>query len=263
MRLAFASGYPWRRYAITVHDPAPHIGESELGLRTRIIRRNLMRRADLVFAHAAVLAEELRANGKIHGPIEVVPHGFGEVVSAPLPKRRSLLFFGRVMAYKGVDILLDAMPLVWKRAPDVALTVAGSSSGDELRHEVLADPRVTRLDEHIPEAAVSALFSDATCVVLPYRQATQSGVGAEAKQHGRAVVATTVGGLPELVTPDSGRLVPPDDPRALADAIVEVLDTPGLAEEMGRNAAASVNHAGWNSVAVKTVEAYRRHLLEA
>jgi glycosyltransferase involved in cell wall biosynthesis len=121
---------------------------------------------------------------------------------------------------------------------------------------------VTRLDEYISEATVSELFADATCIVLPYRQATQSGVGAEARRHGRAIVATTVGGLPELVTPDSGRLVPSDDPAALAEAILEVVETPGLAAEMGRNAAASTNEASWGSVAAKTVEAYRRYLLE-
>ncbi len=260
MRLAIASGFPWRKYAVTVHDPTPHLGEPQLDIWTRVVRRRLLRGADLVFAHAAVLAEELQADGLAHGPIEVVPHGFGEVVVAPLPERPSLLFFGRVMPYKGVDTLLDAMPLVWERLPEVTLVVAGFCS-EELRHEALADSRVMLRDEHVPEEALPALFGGATCVVLPYREATQSGVGAETRRHGRAIVATAVGGLPEIVTPASGRLVPPDDPPALAEAIVEVVGTPGLAAGMGRNAAAATDDAGWRSVAEKTVEAYRRHLL--
>jgi starch synthase len=260
VRLAVAAGYPWRRYALTVHDPAPHLGEPALDAWTRVVRRRLLRGADLVFAHAAVLAEELRAEGKVLGPVEVVPHGFGEVVEAPLPARPSLLFFGRIMRYKGVDTLLDAMPAVWARNPDVTLTVAGSSD-EGLSHPVLADPRVTLRDEHVPEAAVPQLFADATCVVLPYLQATQSGVGAEARQFGRAIVATEVGGLPELITPDTGRLVAPGAPEALAAAIAEVVETPGLAAELGRNAAASTGDAGWSSVAEKTLAAYRRHLL--
>ena len=97
--------------------------------------------------------------------------------------------------------------------------------------------------------------------MLPYRQASQSGVGSLARQHGRAIVATDIGGLPELVAPEWGRLVPPEDPGALADAIVEVIDTPGLAEEMGRNAAASAQGADWRSVAAATIKAYERHLL--
>lgn len=259
MRLAVAGGYPWRRYALTVHDPAPHPGDPQPPRRILAVRRHLRRRADLLFAHSEVLAEELRELGDVRGAIEVVPHGFGAVSAPPLPERPSLLFFGRISHYKGLDTLLDAMPAVWERLPEVTLTVAGS--GDIPRHEVLSDPRVELRDEHVPEAVVPGLFAAATCVVLPYRQASQSGIGSEAKQYGRATIATTVGGLPDLIGPDSGRLVAPDDPAALAAAIVEVAGTPGLAAELGRGAAASVGEAGWRSVAEQTLVAYRRHLL--
>ncbi len=262
MRLAFAGGFPRHKYAITVHDPLPHPGEPQLGAWTKFVRLRLLRGADLVFTHAAVLAEELKETGQVRAPVTVVPHGTGEIAVAPLPERPSLLFFGRIRPYKGLDTLLDAMPLVWQRIPETSLTIAGSSEV-VLRHETIDDRRVTLRAEHVPQPAVPELFSKATCVVLPYRGATQSGVGAEATRHGRPIIATTVGGLPELVTPSSGRLVPPNDPKALADAIVEVIGTPGLAAEMGRNAAATAKEAGWRSVAVRTVEAYRRHLLEA
>ncbi len=259
MRLAVAAGFPWRKYAVTVHDPAPHPGDPRPPARIRIVRRSLRRGADLVFTHSPVLVDELRAAGEIRGAVEVVPHGFGDVVTSSLPESPSLLFFGRISHYKGVDTLLDAMPAVWERLPEVTLTVAGSGAVPE--SEVLADPRVTLRAEHIPDVAVPDLYAAATCVVLPYRQASQSGVGSEAKQHGRPVVATAVGGLPDLVDSDCGRLVPPEDPEALADAIVEVVGTPGLAAEMGRRAAASVGDAGWQSVAAQTFAAYRRHLL--
>jgi glycosyltransferase involved in cell wall biosynthesis len=259
MRLAVAGGYPWRRYAVTVHDPAPHPGDPKPPARIRLVRRHLRRGADLVFAHSQVLVEELRALDEIRGGTEVVPHGFGEVEAAPLPQQPSLLFFGRMSYYKGLDTLLDAMPAVWERLPEVTLTVAGS--GDVPEHPVLGDPRVTLRAEHVPEDAVAGLFAAATCVVLPYRQASQSGIGSEAKQYGRAVIATTVGGLPDLVGPGSGRLVAPEDPKALADAIVEVAGTPGLAAEMGRSAASSGGDAGWQSVAEQTLAAYRRYLI--
>jgi glycosyltransferase involved in cell wall biosynthesis len=259
MRLAVAAGFPRRRYALTVHDPTPHPGDLRPSARIRIVRRALRRRAGLVFVHSPILADELLAAGETRGPIEVVPHGFGDVVETPLPGRPSLLFFGRISHYKGLDVLLDAMPLVWERRPEVTLTVAGE--GEVPGHASLADPRLTLRAEHVPEDAVPTLFAAATCVVLPYRQASQSGVGSEAKRFGRAIVATDVGGLPDLVTPDCGRLVPPQDSRALAKAILEVVDTPGLAAEMGRNASDSVRDAGWRSVAAKTLDAYRRVLL--
>ncbi|HEV7562053.1 MAG TPA: glycosyltransferase family 4 protein [Solirubrobacterales bacterium] len=259
MRLAVAGGYPWRHYAVTVHDPAPHPGDPQPPLRIRTVRRALRRRADLVFAHSQVLVDELRAIGDIRHAAEVVPHGFGELSVTPLPERPSLLFFGRISHYKGLDTLLEAMPIVWRSLPAVTLTVAGSGDVPDL--PALGDPRVTLRAEHVPEADVPGLFEAASSVVLPYRQASQSGIGSEAKRYGRAMIVTDVGGLPDLVADGGGRLVPAEDPAALAAAIVEVVGTPGLAAEIGAEAAASVGEAGWESVGAQTLAAYRRHLV--
>jgi glycosyltransferase involved in cell wall biosynthesis len=258
VRLAVAGGYPWRRYAVTVHDPAPHPGDPRPSFRILAVRRHLRRRADLIFAHSPVMVDELRALGDVRHAAEVVPHGSGELSLTPLPERPSLLFFGRISHYKGLDTLLEAMPLVWESQPEVTLTIAGSGEVPEL--PALADPRVTLRAEHVPEGDVPGLFEAATCVVLPYRQASQSGIGAEAKQYGRAMIVTDVGGLPDLVADGGGRLVPPEDPAALAAAIVEVVGTPGLAAEIGAEAAASVGAVDWASVGAQTLAAYRRYL---
>lgn len=260
--LAFATGLSRGHYALTIHDPAPHLGEGGHDIRTRTARRLLFGGAGLIFVHAKVLAEEVAARPEVKAPIEVIPHGFAAAPPAPLPSRPSLLFFGRVILYKGVDTLLEAMPHVWERIPEVTLTVAGSHDvGIELPAAVLADPRVTIRDEHVPEAEVSALFAAASLVVLPYRGATQSGVGADAKRFGRGMIATQVGGLPEAVTPDLGRLVAADDPPALAAAIVEVLEDPELVARFAA-AAAATSGESWDDIAVATVAAYRRHLLK-
>jgi glycosyltransferase involved in cell wall biosynthesis len=259
MRLAVAAGAPWRRYALTVHDPTPHPGDDRPSARTRMTRTALRRRADLTFVHSRGMAEELVARGDARGAVEVVPHGFSAVPAAPLPERPSLLFFGRISHYKGLDTLLDALSIVWERRPEMTLTVAGEGPLPE--HPALADPRVDLRHEHVPEAAVAGLFNAASIVALPYRQASQSGVGSEAKRFGRTVVVTDVGGLPELVGPESGRLVPPEDPPALAAAILEIVETPGLLERLCHGAAASVEEAGWGAVAAKTLDAYRRVLL--
>jgi glycosyltransferase involved in cell wall biosynthesis len=261
LRLAVAAGFPRRGYALTVHDPTPHPGDPQPSARIRFVRRALRRRAGLVFAHSASLAEELIAAGDVRGAIEVVPHGLTEASPAPLPERPSLLFFGRISHYKGLDTLLEAMPLVWERQPEVTLTIAGE--GALPSHPALADGRVLLRAEHVPEEEVAGLFAASTCAVLPYRQASQSGVGSEAKRFGRAIVATSVGGLPELVDRDCGRLVAPESPAALAEAIVEVVATPGLAEQMGRNASASGSDSSWRNVAARTLAAYRRELLAA
>jgi starch synthase len=259
LRLGLASGLPRTRYALTVHDPVPHPGDEVHPLALKKVRRALRRGASLVFVHSEALAEELAGTGDVKAPIEVVPHGAALAPFSP-PPADSLLFFGRMSHYKGLDVLLDAMPAVWSERPQVKLTVAGE--GEWPQHPVLADPRVIARDEHVSEDQVASLYQAATCVVLPYRQASQSGVGTLAMQHGRAVIATRVGGLPELVKEDRGRIAPSEDPKALAAAILEVVSADGLAERLGRGAAAAVEREiGWKTVAARTIDAYRRHLL--
>ncbi len=259
VRLAVAGGWPWRRYALTVHDPEPHPGDLAPSRWATARRRYLRRHADLLFAHSTRIEAELRRLGDVRGAAVVVPHGLSPLPPAPLPHRASLLFFGRIAAYKGLDTLLEAMPLVWDRLPDVTLTVAGDGTLPEL--PALHDSRVELRHEYVPEEALRELFGDASLVVLPYRQASQSGVGSEAKRFGRPLVVTDVGGLPELVDASCGRLVAPEDPPALAAAILEVLDTPGLVEQLAAGAAASAAAASWPAVGAATLAAYRRHLL--
>jgi glycosyltransferase involved in cell wall biosynthesis len=177
----------------------------------------------------------------------------------PVPAAPSMLFFGRISYYKGLDTLMEALPLVWEEIPAATLTVAGQ--GDLPESRLWEDPRVDLRLEHVPEQAVAGLFAAARCVVLPYRQASQSGVGSQARQYGRASVAADVGGLPEAMAPGSGRLVPPEDPAALAAALIEVLGQPGLAESMGEAAAAAGRASSWENVSAQVLDAYGRHLL--
>jgi glycosyltransferase involved in cell wall biosynthesis len=259
LRLAVAGGYPWKRFALTVHDPTSHPGDTLPNARILQVRRLLRRQASVIFVHSDSLAAEMHDTGDVRGAVEVIPHPLhGEVAMEPVPAAPSMLFFGRISHYKGLDTLLEALPLVWQELPEATLTVAGH--GDLPESPLWDDPRIDLRFEHVPEAAVPALFAAARCVVLPYRQASQSGVGSQALQYGRASVVTEVGGLPEALAPGAGRLVPPEDPAALAAALIEVLRTPGLAEEMGEAAAAAGRASTWERVAATTLDAYRRHL---
>jgi glycosyltransferase involved in cell wall biosynthesis len=259
-RLLLAAGARPGRYALTVHDLERHPGDTPMSVRQRALWRALVHGAGLLFVHGDVLRERLIAEHRPRAPVVVVPHGTDEPAVAPLPARPSLLMFGRLTRYKGLDTLLDAMPLVWAQAPETRLTIAGR--GEIARHPTLEDGRVLVRNEYVPDAEVPELFGSATCVVLPYREASQSGVAAVAKRHGRAVVATDVGALDAIARDGGGRLVPPSDPDALARALVEVVRTPGLAERMGRAAVVGVRDSlSWSSVAAATLEAYRRWLI--
>ena len=139
-----------------------------------------------------------------------------------------LLFFGFVRRYKGLHVLLDALPAVLKRLPEAKLVVAGEFYDDDApyRAQSAALGDAVRFDaDYIPNERVGLYFSAADVVVQPYVTATQSGVAQIAFQFGRPVITTDVGGLAEAV-PDgeAGLVVPPENPPALAAAIVRFFE---------------------------------------
>jgi glycosyltransferase involved in cell wall biosynthesis len=148
----------------------------------------------------------------------------GESASRP-PGVRQILFFGYVRAYKGLEYLLRAMPVVLKEL-DVRLAVVGEfydgiTTYRGLVAELGLQERVTLVDRYVPNEGVGRYFSQADLVVLPYVTATQSGIIQIAYSFGIPVVTTNVGGLPEVVEDGTtGYLVPPKDASALAQAIL-------------------------------------------
>lgn len=166
--------------------------------------------------------------------------------------RRLVLFFGFVRPYKGLDVLVDAMPRVSARVPEVHALVAGEfwrSPGDYLRRARrlgVAD-RITIREGYVPNEDVGRLFSAAELVVMPYREATQSGVVTLATAFGLPIVGTDVGGLPEVILHErTGLIVPPNDPEALADAIVRCLTDEALYETLRGGVRASAERFSWD-----------------
>lgn len=141
------------------------------------------------------------------------------------PERPLLLFFGYVRAYKGLDVLLEALAVVRRQRPQVQLLVAGEFYEDEAstRQRIVAlglEDAVHLRAGYLPDAEVAPCFAAADAVVQPYRTATQSGVAQIAYHFGRAMILTDVGGLAEIVPDDvAGLVVPPSDVPALAAAI--------------------------------------------
>jgi glycosyltransferase involved in cell wall biosynthesis len=258
LRLALIAGARPRRYALTVHNAESHPGDPRRSARVQRSYSMLIRNAGLLFVHTESIRDRLIELEHPPAPVVVVPHGVSPPRFHPLPATPTLLLFGRVSRYKGVETLLEAMPRVWERVPAARLTIAGVGPIED--RAALADSRVTVRNEHVAEEDVEGLFAAARCVVLPYLEASQSGVGAQAKQFGRPLVVTDVGGLPDLVADGAGRVVPAGEEGALADALVDVLTTPGLGERMAERAVQFVAHAGWDRVAQLSLEAYERHL---
>ena len=196
-------------------------------------------------------------------PLETVAHPTYAATTPPpppaearralgLPDAPTLLFFGFVRPYKGLDVLFDAFPAIQARVPDVQLVVAGEiyHGEAELRAQAAPFGDAVRFDaDYIASERVPLYFGAADLVVQPYVSATQSGVARLAFGHGTPVLTTDVGGLAEAV-PDgvAGRVVPPRDAGALAAAAADVLLDPALRARLADGARRLAAADGWDPV---------------
>jgi glycosyltransferase involved in cell wall biosynthesis len=142
------------------------------------------------------------------------------------------------------------MNIVWEQRPETLLLVAGK--GPELA-AVPRHPRIEVVPGYVPETEVEALLARASLVVLPYLEASQSGVGSTAVGLGVPVVVSDAGGLSELAS-DPSFVAPAGEAQALADALLRHLDD-GAAVRTEVLARAR-REIGWDSVAARAVEIY-------
>lgn len=143
----------------------------------------------------------------------------------PDSKTKNLLFFGLIKPYKGLDILLKAMPKLLQTVPDARLIVAGDVYGDpepyhRLIRELKLEDKVELHFRYISDTEIGDLFYRCKVCILPYKTATQSGVIASSYSFNVPVIASDVGGLGEYIVEGiTGYLVEPENPEALAQQI--------------------------------------------
>jgi glycosyltransferase involved in cell wall biosynthesis len=139
---------------------------------------------------------------------------------------RVLLFFGYIRAYKGLNYLIDALPLVLEKL-QVRLVIAGEFYEDEAKYrqqikKLQLEPDIILKADYIPNEEVGIYYAAADVVVLPYVSATQSGIVQIAYNYNKPVITTNVGGLPEVIDPGkTGYIVPAKNATALAEAIFQ------------------------------------------
>jgi len=151
------------------------------------------------------------------------------------PASPTALFIGVLERYKAVDVLAEAWRIASARVPSARLRIVGRGTMTKTAEE-LAEQFPGRVEwvPYLPAAEVAAALDDATLLVLPSRSEGLGRVVIEAFCRGRAVVGSRVGGIPDVVTDgQTGLLVEPGDPTALADALVRALSEPELAARLG------------------------------
>ena len=258
----------WRRLPIVlaVHDPEPHSGERNW--RKTLARRLAYRRAARFVLYNTAFQADFAARYRIApSAIDVTRLGVYDVFtqwpSAAGSRPGTVLFFGRISRYKGLDVFYDAARLVADRVAGVRFVVAGRPVEGYTPPAPPVLPHggvIEVVDRYLSNSDAASLFRGASVVVCPYRDATQSGVVLSAFAFGVPVIASAVGGLPEYVIPDrTGLLVPPGDARALAAAIERVTCDPAFAAQLGRNvSAAAEGEFHWRHTAGALLLSYER-----
>ncbi|WP_371497934.1 glycosyltransferase family 4 protein [Kitasatospora sp. NBC_00374] len=207
-----------------------------------------LRRVDRVLAPSRWFADAVRADvGSV--PVFVLPNGIARSAApAPVAATDRVLFVGRLERVKGVHVLLDAFRRLLTDRPQARLSVVGDGS-DRARLEasaadLVADGRVT-FHGWLPAEDVADRLREASVVALPSLWPENfPTVALEALQLGRPLVASRVGGLPELVGPDNGALVEPGDAAGLATALGALLGDRELLQRLGDGSAARADRYG-------------------
>lgn len=216
-------------FVVLVHDADLHPGDG-LPLQAAL-QRVLCRRAAALGALSAHVGDQLIAQGLAGDPrplfrLNHPPMSF----DAPPPRVRPphslrLLSFGRLLPYKGLDLLADALALVGPQ-PGLELRIVGRGPESDVLNRLRATPGVTVENRWVPEDEIGALLGWSDALVLSYREASQSGVAAAALAAGRRVLGTRVGGLAEqLAGNDLGLLCEPDA-ASVAAGLRRLLDEP-------------------------------------
>jgi glycosyltransferase involved in cell wall biosynthesis len=231
------------RYTFTKHTPGLRV---TLDVRiSRALQRFALRRAVLLVspsrAHAQEIARELHSD---HTSSRVIPNciDLEELPSSEVSREQNLvLFVGRLERVKGVSLLLEAARMVVQECPNTRFVLAGASHPTMPAEEIDAIIRSYSLEEHferlnfVPRQKLISLYQRAAICVVPSHYESFGLVALEAMACGLPVVATRVGGLPEVVKDKvTGLLVPPNAPAALAKAICELLTDPSKRTSMGK-----------------------------
>ena len=231
--VGLARGPKRPRTAVIAHNVLPH--ERRPG--DLALTKTLLSHVDTVITHSAGQTAQARelAPGATVLTARIPPHLPGtdhqnhgtERTPVPAPTQCTLLFFGIVRPYKGLDVLLRALA----SAPaHVTLTVAGEFWGGTGQTEkLIADlglrDRVTLRPGYVPATAIPALFAAADALVMPYREATASQNALLAFAHGVPVITTTAGALAEPVRDGvDGLTCAPDDAEDLLRTLIQISD---------------------------------------
>ena len=228
------------RYAPVIHDYRPHLGDYRSASINWLLKR-VLRRADKIFTLSRTVARHLGAATACNANKIVslfhpdLDFGVHRKLEPPLPRGVvRLLFFGRIMRYKGLQVFLDMVDELRTRGISVEFGIVGEGDLRPIGNR-LSSMGAEVVNKWIPEAEIGHHLSRFHAIVLSHIEASQSGVAATALGAGIPVIATPVGGIIEqIIHGETGLIAKRTDAVALADAVETMISSPGLYEYICR-----------------------------
>ena len=270
----FQNAYSWRTpfatrlrrpCVLTVHDPFPHAGLPDPWSFPSL--SVFATTADAIVVHGRAQRELLMSRFQLDiDKVHVIRHGefsfYRRFASVPEGDGRTFLFLGRVTRYKGLEHFLASIPLVRQRVKGAQFRIVGEGDLRPYAKVIKSIEGLEIVNRFISPAEIAQEIGRAAAVVLPYTEASQSGVAITAQSLGRPVIVTDVGGLPEdVLDMETGVVVR----RAkfdriadgIADAVAFLAENPASRIAMGRKAQQWMQtDRSWTAIAKQTVQLY-------
>lgn len=240
----------------------------------RFLTRTVLKKGKAYITHSAMDAEDLKsivAAPNYETTVLPVHNSFKMKnltksqarLDAEIPENKKiLLFFGFVRDYKGLRHIINAMPEIVKFDSDIRLMIVGEFRSDKEHYleqikNLGVGNNIDIVDGYIPDSGIEKYFAASDLIVLPYESATQSGIVQIAYGFEKPVIATNVGGLPEVISDGkTGYIVEPKNPKALAEAVIRFFDE-NKSEEFTENVRKEAYRYSWdrmNEVVLRLTE---------
>jgi len=256
----------------TIHDFILHRGEKKnLAVRLKLperLNRYLAKSSRHTIVHSNsiknLIFKSVKSARNIHaiyyGPLDI--YTFFKSHGANPLRSPYILFFGRIAEYKGISYLIDAFNKVRDKFEDIKLVIAGSGNVNCVMDRLSGNSNIILMNRYINNRELADLIHHSLMVVCPYIDASQSGVVQTAYAFFKPVIATDVGGLPEVVdTGVTGKLIPAFDSIALAGAMEELLSNKEKLAEMAGNIRYRLKkELRWEYIAKQTIGVYKKAL---
>ncbi len=219
----------WPTTVYTPHGGSFHYTTKSVSARAYMATETMLARTTDIFLiesdYIARLAKPVIGE-KASQRIRVVRNGVSTAEFEPVPLQKDagdLLYIGELRVLKGIDVLLRAVAQISAAGRELSLLIVGAGPDERHLHDLVAELGLGRQVRFSPPQPIRKALDQAGLMIVPSRAESLPYVVIEATAAAHPLIATNVGGIPEIFGPFADRLVPPDDSEALADAIEQFL----------------------------------------